>query len=158
MEKYLGYYRSASTRTTKEISIRFSPLLFFLLKIMWFLTKHKKSDTSGCHAELFLQSLVLSPEESHLLSQLTLLLVAVDEDVGGCWTWHIHMLDMWKQKTLNSQRQFFGVYLGLFPLQLVSSPAAPWDGRWCEYFPPDVVAKLWSPVDALPAGLTDTRG
>jgi len=35
-------------------------------------------------AELVLQHLVLSPEESHLIGQLTLLLVTVDEDVGGC--------------------------------------------------------------------------
>lgn len=40
--------------------------------------------TSRPHVELFLQGLVLSPEESHLIGQLTLLLVAVDEDVGGC--------------------------------------------------------------------------
>lgn len=42
------------------------------------------SFTSGAHVELLLQGLVLSPEEAHLVGQLTLLLVAVDEDVGGC--------------------------------------------------------------------------
>lgn len=40
--------------------------------------------TSRAQAELFLQDLVLSPEESHLIGQLTLLLAAMDEDVGGC--------------------------------------------------------------------------
>lgn len=40
--------------------------------------------TSGPDVELLLQLLVLSPQESNLFGQLTLLLVgAVDEDVGG---------------------------------------------------------------------------
>ena len=42
--------------------------------------------TSRAHVQLLLQDLVLAPEESHLIGQLTLLVVAVDEDVGGCWT------------------------------------------------------------------------
>lgn len=40
--------------------------------------------TSRAHVQLLLQDLVLAPEESHLIGQLTLLVVAVDEDVGGC--------------------------------------------------------------------------
>lgn len=39
--------------------------------------------TSGPDVELLLQLLVLPPQESNLFGQLTLLLVAVDEDVGG---------------------------------------------------------------------------
>lgn len=40
--------------------------------------------TSGPDVQLLLQLLVLPPQESNLFGQLTLLLVAVDEDVGGC--------------------------------------------------------------------------
>lgn len=40
--------------------------------------------TFGHHAELLIEDFVLSPEETHLTGQLTLLLVTVDEDVGGC--------------------------------------------------------------------------
>lgn len=49
------------------------------------------------------------------------------------------------------------VYLGLSPPRLVASPAVPWDGCWCGCSPPDAVAKLGSPVDVLPASLTDTH-
>lgn len=42
--------------------------------------------TFGPHAELLLQCLVLSPENSNLIGQLASLL-AVDEDVCGCSTY-----------------------------------------------------------------------
>ena len=45
--------------------------------------------TSRPHVELLLQGLVLTPEESHLIGQLTLLLIAMDEDVGSCLTQEI---------------------------------------------------------------------
>lgn len=47
-------------------------------------TYKNASFTSRAHVQLLLQDLVLAPEESHLIGQLTLLVVAVDEDVGGC--------------------------------------------------------------------------
>lgn len=48
------------------------------------LTAMKRAFTSGAAVKLLLQLLVLPPEESNLFGQLTLLLVAMDEDVGGC--------------------------------------------------------------------------
>lgn len=44
----------------------------------------KRVFTSGAGVELLLQLLVLPPQDAKLFGQLTLLLVAVDEDVGGC--------------------------------------------------------------------------
>lgn len=50
----------------------------------WRVSAAERVVTSGPGVELLLQLLVLPPQESNLFGQLSLLLVAVDEDVGGC--------------------------------------------------------------------------
>lgn len=66
---------------------KYCPLVYCLKRGFTFLIiKVWNFYTSWPHVELFLQGLVLSPKELDLIGQLSLLLVALDEDVGGCWT------------------------------------------------------------------------